>query len=382
MTTSLHSKIFDNFQEIYNSKPEVIITAPGRINLIGEHTDYSEGFVLPVAINLAIKLALSPRNDRKIVLYSTDFDQKSEINLMDLSHSSGWQEYTVGVAWVLTNQGYQLNGWNGVLSGSIPIGAGLSSSAALELACVEAFCVVNKLSLSPKEMAVIGRQAEVGWVGVNVGIMDQLISAAGKPGHAMLLDCRTLSYEYIPIPPQASFVVLDTMTRRQLSNSAYNERQQEVKIAAELLGVDTLRDSSLSHLEKEKRKLPETIYHRARHVISENERVVSFCDAMRCGDLAVMGKLINESHLSLREDYEVSSGELDLIVEIARSQPNCLGARMTGAGFGGCALALTAQNDIEAFIHQIETQYQQQTGLKPHIFPVSSADGISYVQIS
>lgn len=377
MTNPHQLKAFETYCDIFKKKPAMMISAPGRINLIGEHTDYSEGFVLPAAINLTIELAITPRKDRKILLYSLDFDEKVEIDLMNLSHSSGWQEYVIGVAWALSKKGHPLSGWDGVLAGSIPIGAGLSSSAALELACVKAFCVVNQLSLSPKEMAILGRQAEVGWVGVNVGIMDQLISAAGKKDNAMLLDCRSLMYQYIPIPYQASFIILDTKTRRELSHSAYNKRQREVEIAANFLGIDTLRDGSTSLLKQEKSKLSDIIFRRARHVITENERVLSFCDAMRQGDLAEMGRLINESHRSLRKDYEVSSMELDLIVEIARLQPHCLGARMTGAGFGGCALALLSNNDIKPFINQVEFLYYEQTGVKPHIFSVSSADGVA-----
>ncbi len=378
MAVNHYKKVIDTYHERYKHKPEFAIYAPGRINLIGEHTDYSDGFVLPAAINLGISIALSPREDQKLQLYSIDFEQDIVIDLNDIQKEGrGWHEYIKGVARVLKEESYPVSGWQGILSGNIPIGAGLSSSAALEIAALEAFSRIGDFLLSPETMAKLGRRTETDWVGVNVGIMDQLISAAGKANHAVLLDCRTLDYEYVPVPAGISIVVLDTKTRRELSNSAYNMRHKEVREAAHALGVEMLRDSKMATLEKQKGNLPENVYKRARHVLSENERVHEFSKAMRTGKIEEMGRLINLSHQSLRDDFEVSSDELNLIVTIAQEQSECLGARMTGAGFGGCALALIKQGSDQDFITKVHDRYLTEANIKPHIFKVEISEGVS-----
>ncbi|MFW5713698.1 MAG: galactokinase [Brevefilum sp.] len=361
----------------YHSKPAILVMAPGRINLIGEHTDYSDGFVLPVAINLGVAIAMTPRNDHRIKLYSMDLDEHIEFDLGEINKKdSGWQEYIKGVAWALQEESYNLQGWQGVVAGSIPIGAGLSSSAALLVATVEALCVSSNLSLSEVTVAKIGRRAESEWVGVNVGIMDQLVSAAGKADHAVCLDCRTMAYEYVPIPEKVHFLVLDTLTRRELSHSAYNRRHEEIKEATKKLGVSMLRDASLSLLNEKGALLSDILFRRAKHVISENERVLAFREAMKNQDLQKMGALINASHRSLRDDFEVSSKELNLIVDIAQNQPACLGARMTGAGFGGCALAILEDGNVDDFIKAVSKTYQAETKIEPYIFKIESEDGV------
>lgn len=383
MSNALNDKVVNKYIHLYHGAPKVLVVAPGRINLIGEHTDYSDGFVLPVAINLGIVIAMTPREDRLIKLYSIDLNEHIEINLSKLSkEKDGWQEYIKGVAWALGEKGYDLHGWQGVIAGSIPIGAGLSSSAAVLVATTKAFSISSDLSLSATEIAQIGKTAESEWVGVNVGIMDQLVSAAGKSDHAVCLDCRTLDYEYVPIPGKVSFVVLDTMTRRELSHSAYNTRHEEVKESSKILGVRNLRDANLNLLNEKKGLLSDTLFRRARHVISENERVLACSSAMKKGDLQEMGALIDASHTSLRDDFEVSSKELNLIVEIAQNQASCLGARMMGAGFGGCALALIENANVEHFIGQVTEAYLAETDIRPHIFKVESEDGVHDYQIS
>jgi galactokinase len=383
MSDALTEKVINKYFHLYHNKPRLLVFAPGRINLIGEHTDYSDGFVLPVAINLGIKIAMIPRKDHLVKLYSIDLNEELIIDLRALEkEDGGWGEYIKGVAWVMGQRGSTLYGWQGVIAGSIPIGAGLSSSAALLVAAVKAFCLSSDLPLSKIEIAQIGKTAESDWVGVNVGIMDQLISVAGKADHAVCLDCRTLNYEYVAIPENISFVVLDTMTRRELSKSAYNTRHEEIKEASKLLGVRTLRDANLSLLTEKKSLLSDTLYRRARHVISENERVLAFSSAMKNSDLHKMGTLINASHASLRDDYQVSSEELNLIVDIALKQPSCLGARMMGAGFGGCALAIIENANIKAFIKQVAKKYHSETGIQPHIFKVDSEDGVKEFKIS
>lgn len=373
-----HELMIGSFTDVFHADPEIIITAPGRINLIGEHTDYSDGFVLPVAINLDISIVMKPREDLSVQIFSLDFNERKSIDLSNLEETDeGWIEYIKGIIWVLQNEGYVLKGWDGVLSGTIPVGAGLSSSAALEIAALKAFSISSNLSISPTDMAILGRKAEVDWVGVNVGIMDQLISANGKAGHALLLDCQSLEFEYIPIPQDIRFLVMDTMTRRKLSNSSYNVRHEEVKSAADFLGVPTLRKVKMEKLQEVSAAMDPVLFKRARHVLSENERVIAFCDAMQVGNYHKMGELINASHASLRDDFDVSSKALNTMVEIAQNQPGCLGARMTGAGFGGCALALVYDEEEEDFIDAVKSAYTSQMGLEPSVYTVESRDGVN-----
>lgn len=376
MKSDLTKKVFSAYKHWFKEKPSFIVKAPGRINLIGEHTDYSEGFVLPVAINRTVNIAFNLRDDDLVHLCSINFDEELKVRLCKLERGSGgWTDYVVGMAWAMMDSGLDLTGWQGVVAGNIPIGAGLSSSAALEVAAGKTFCLSSNINLSPTQLAILSRKAEADWVGVNVGIMDQLISAAGKENHALLIDCRTLTYEHVPIPEQINLMILDTKTRRELTRSDYNARHKEVKKAAEILGVQYLRDAKHSVIQGLPNKMSPTLYRRARHVISENMRVIQFANAMRNDELVVMGKLMNESHASLKNDFEVSSHELDLIVDLAQDQPNCLGARMMGAGFGGCALALLNNGNTANFSKEVFESYYSATGIEPHIFNVESAHG-------
>jgi galactokinase len=369
--------ILTAYQKHYQGKPGFLVTAPGRINLIGEHTDYSEGFVLPVAINRDITIAFTPREDRLIKAFSQDFNENIQLDLDQFQRNQdGWAEYIKGTAWALTDAGYHLQGWQGVIAGNIPAGAGLSSSAAFLVAVAKTFCLASNITLTPTDLAVISRNAESDWVGVNVGIMDQLISAAGKENHAVLLDCRSLDYEYIPIPSGISLVVMDTMTRRELTYSDYNTRHEEVRKASQILSVNNLRAANLQLLQEKQAQLPQKLFQRAKHVITENKRVLSFVNSMRNRDVLSMGKLINESHASLRDDFEVSSQALNLIVDLAVDHPHCLGARMMGAGFGGCALALLRNDDFVLFRQVITRNYRAETGLEPQIFAIKSTDGV------
>lgn len=383
MAQKIKNLVVAAHQQRFNENPSAIVSAPGRINLIGEHTDYSEGFVLPVAIDRNVTISFSPRIDDILHIYSMDFDADIKIHLNAIKRGhGGWVEYISGMAWALMEAGFQLSGWEGVIAGNIPIGAGLSSSAALEVATGKAFCLSSSIDLSPTQLALISRKAESDWVGVNVGIMDQLISAAGKENHAVLLDCRSLNYEYVPIPDQISLVVLDTMTRRELTQSEYNARYEEVNLVAKTLGVEYLRDATIDMLKEKKAMLTPTLFRRGKHVIAENQRVIDFTIAMRNSDLLLMGSLINASHNSLRDDFGVSSKELDLIVSLAQNQSSCLGARMMGAGFGGCALALLSNHDVESFSRDIFHAYQAETNIEPHIFNVKSSNGVHGLPIA
>lgn len=376
-TSRLKQKVHDAFVDIFHSEPKLTVFAPGRVNLIGEHTDYSDGFVFPLAINLGIIIALFPSKNNHVKLYSLDFDQYLDQKISSFSKGSGeWKDYVKGVGWQLRGAGFEVNGFSGVVAGNLPIGAGLSSSAALEVAAAKSFCLASNIALSNTELAKITQKAEEEWVGVNVGIMDQLISAVGKSGHAVKIDCRTLDTHYVPVPEEVNFIVLDTMTRRELSRSDYNTRHEEVNIASRILGVSHLRDASLALLNEKRAHLSEIIYNRAKHVVTENERVHAFTKEMETGDLFSMGKLINESHRSLRDDFEVSSEALNRIVEIAQKQRGCYGARMTGAGFGGCALAVIDEVVLESFIDNVHQLYKSEMGINPKIYKVKSTNGV------
>ena len=359
--------------------PAFIIRAPGRVNLIGEHTDYNDGFVLPMAINRAVWLAFRPRYDRQVVVHSLDFDETDEFHLDQLTKRSGWLEYLKGVVWALTDGAYQLLGWEGVMGGDIPIGAGLSSSAAVQLATARAFSTISRWHWEPQRMAKIAQRAEQEWLGVQCGIMDQMVVSAGIPNHALLIDCR--SYQAVPVkmPADCTVVILDSNTRRKLVDSAYNQRQAQCQTAAQLLKIPSLRDMTLADFNAQLEQLPPLIRKRARHVISENERTIQASRALRRNDLAQFGTLMNGSHASLRDDFEVSCPELDSIVTIAQNHPACYGARMTGAGFGGCAVALVRMGQVEQFVKEVREAYLAQVGLPATTYISSAAGGVALV---
>jgi galactokinase len=308
-------------------------------------------------------IAFRPRMDRRVRLQSLDFDERLDLDLNRLRKDPpAWAEYVRGVAWAIHTSGRLLRGWEGVMSGDVPIGAGLSSSAALELASARVFSAVSAFSWEPEEMARQAQRAENEWVGVRCGLMDQLISAAGQEGQALLMDCRSSTHEPVPLPPGISIVVMDTGTRRSLSDSAYNQRRAECEAAAAALGVDSLRDVSPSAFRSAEAGLPEPLGRRARHVVAEIDRTLHAAEAMRRGDAIELGRLIDASHISLRDDFEVSSPELNAMVNAAHQQPGCLGARMTGAGFGGCAVAIVRSEDTQGFLEGVPPRYEQLTG--------------------
>lgn len=360
----------------FGESPTVVVRAPGRVNLIGEHTDYNDGFVLPMAIDRAVWLALRPRTDTYVVVYSLEFATSGRFDLNSLERGKmGWLEYIKGVAFALQEANYPLSGWEGVMSGDVPVGAGLSSSAAVEMAVARAFQAVSGWPWDAAAMALVGQKAENSWVGVSTGIMDQMISAAGQTGTAMLLDCRSLAAEFVPLPPGTAVIVLDTATRRGLVDSAYNERRAQCAAAAAFFQVPALRDVTLAQFQAQADKLDELTRQRARHVITENERTVAAAAAMRAGNAVQLGQLMNASHQSLRHDFAVSSEALDTIVACAREHEACLGARMTGAGFGGCAVALVESAAATSFITHVTHRYQAQTGLTPNLYLCSPSRG-------
>jgi galactokinase len=372
--------VLTQFTNRFRQPPKWIIRAPGRVNLIGEHTDYNDGFVLPLAINRAIWIASRPRGDRCVAVHSIDYNESAEFSLDGLSNQkAGWVEYLKGTAWSLQDAGHRLAGWEGVLMGDVPLGAGLSSSAALEMATARAFAAASNLPWDPAPMAKLGQRAENRWVGVNCGIMDQLISACGRAGHALLIDCRSLESQAVPFPPGVAVVVLDTATRRGLVDSAYNERRAQCEAAAKFFQVRALRDVDLDRFERAAGGLDITTRRRAMHVITENARTLHAAEAMRRGDMPALGELMNQSHASLRDDYEVSSDALNAMVDAARLHPACHGARMTGAGFGGCAVALIRREAADDFVRQTASAYQQKTSLKPAVYVCQATGGAEVV---
>lgn len=375
---SLEQRVKEEFERRFDAKPTAVVRAPGRVNLIGEHTDYNDGFVMPMAIERAVWIALRPRDDDYAVVYSVDFDEVAEFSLIEMIHRhSPWAEYVKGVAWSMQEAGFVLKGFDGVIAGDVPVGAGLSSSAAVELAAARAFASVSGITWDAPEMAKISQRAENQWVGVKCGIMDQMISAAGVAGHALMIDCRWLSLEPVPLPPNTAIVILDTSTRRELADSSYNERREQCETAAKFLNVPALRDATLDQLEAVKELLEDVVYRRARHVISENARVLAAADAMRQGDAVTMGQLMNASHVSMRDDFEISSPALNAMVECAQAHEACYGARMTGGGFAGCAVALVHLDAVENFVEATTSCYEGRTGLKPAIYVSQPTAGAS-----
>jgi galactokinase len=367
------------FTTYFNAKPEFIVRAPGRVNLIGEHTDYNDGFVLPMAIDHAVWIALSPRVDSQVRIRSLDLEVDSAFELHSLTKGDGWPEYIKGVANELQKAGYDLRGFDAVMTGDVPRGAGLSSSAAVELATARAFAAISGFAWDAAQMAKISQKAENEWVGVNCGIMDQMASAASKEGFALFLDCRTLEYQHAPLPKNTSVVILDTSTRRGLVDSAYNERRSQCEEAARWFGVKALRDVSVDEFERSS-GLSEVVMKRARHIITENARVLEAVQVMKAGNVKRLGELFNASHNSLRDDFEVTNESLNQIVECAREQSSCYGARMTGAGFGGCAVALVKEESVWEFTNAVSAAYKQRSGLDASVYVCKASEGASLVK--
>lgn len=378
----IRTKVHQAFRKQYRGDPTWIARSPGRVNIIGEHTDYNGGFVLPMAIDHAAWAALRPRKDRLVRVSALDKGETLELDLDGLAKDrGGWQAYLAGVAWALQEAGLSLQGWEGVFAGDVPIGAGLASSAAIELTLARAFALASGLAWDPPAMAQICQRAENDWVGVNSGIMDQMASACGRADCALLIDCRSLSTRQIPLPKNTCLVILDTGTRRGLLESAYNERRAQCEAVACHFGADTLRDVVPDQLLDRAGILETVLYQRAQHVISENQRVLEAVQAMEADDAAALGKLMNESHTSLRDDFQVSRKELDEMVAVAQTQPGCFGARMTGAGFGGCAVALVESDLADSFQLNVSRKYLRRTGLEPTLYITFAAQGTSFEEI-
>ncbi len=339
--TTIAAKLRSGFRERYGTNARVF-RAPGRVNLIGEHTDYNDGFVMPVAIEFNVWIAIAPRDDRKLLVHSENFSESAEIDLdnCDPTPRNQWIDYVQGVVMMLEKARHSLRGANILICGAVSIGSGLSSSAAIEVATGFALLEISGVPVDRVELAKLCRRAENEFVGARVGIMDQFISCCGHAGHALMLDCRSLDYRLLPIPADVSLVICNTMVKHDLASGEYNTRRAECeegvrRLSLEMPRVRALRDVRVEDLDRYSRDLPETIYKRCRHVVTENARVCDAAAALEKADLATFGRLMAESHISLKNDYEVSCPELDLMVEIAGQAEGVYGARMTGASRSG-----------------------------------------------
>ncbi|MFX0095997.1 MAG: galactokinase [Candidatus Hodarchaeota archaeon] len=377
--------IQEAFEDYFNYSPTAVVRAPGRVNLIGEHTDYNEGYVLPVAIDFQVLMAARARSDKLIHLYSLNLGRASYFSLANLIFDSEdlWSNYVRGVAFFLEKEGYSLLGMDAFVHGNVPLGAGLSSSAALEVATATVFERISNFNLDGRKKALICQQAENEFVGMNCGIMDQFVCCLGKEDHALLVDCRTLEYNHIPINLKDAYIIIgNTNKQRGLVDSEYNARRQECEKAVEtfaqiLPNVTALRDVTPEQFHQHRDRLTPVAQKRAEHVITENERVLQSVSALRKGDLEEFGHLMNLSHESLRNLYQVSCFELDVMVELARKVPGVWGSRMTGAGFGGCTVSLVQAESVDQFQKEVGPKYRSRTGLKPEFYICRAQNGAS-----
>ena len=369
------------FSARFGALPRVF-RAPGRVNLIGEHTDYNGGFVLPAAIELATYVGVAPRADRTLLMYSENFDETVTFDLDETSPHARehWSDYPRGVAVTLERCGHALRGADLWISGEVPLGSGLSSSAAVEVATAYALLAASEQQLAPVAVAKLCQRAENEFVGTRCGIMDQLICCLGREGHALLLDCRSLDGRPVPIPDGVVLVICNTGVRHALASSEYNERRAQCEDGVRVLAevdprVRALRDVTLTALEESRRRMSPVAYARCHHVVTENQRTLSAASALERGDVVTVGRLLAASHASLRDAYEVSCRELDTLVEAAAAVPGVLGARMTGGGFGGCTVNLVRADAVDAFKAAVPPAYERATGRKADVWVTAASAG-------
>jgi len=379
---ALADALIESQPDLELRRPDIkIVRAPGRVNLIGEHTDYNEGLVLPAAIDLEIRIAYVTTDDRRVELVRLDDRERDSFDLDAGRPRAGtWLDYVVGTAWALAEAGLPLKGFRGVVASTLPPNAGLSSSAAIELASAWALLDDAAPDVDAFELARRCQRAENAYVGVQSGLMDQFAEACGVAGAALLLDCRSSEWQPIPLPGDLALVVCHTGSARHLDHSEYNTRRRQCEAAVAALALEdpsihSLRDVAPELLAAAEPRLSPIDARRARHVVSENARVVGTVEALAAGDLAAVGDLFAASQASLRDDYEVSSPELDAMVEVARGVPGVIASRMTGAGFGGCTINLVRPDAIEALRVAVERDYPARTGMAPMVLPVHAAAG-------
>jgi galactokinase len=364
-------------------EPAAMFAAPGRANLIGEHTDYSEGFVMPAAIDFSTVAAISPRDDSRSVMYSANFDELVEHSTAEVTagRRDHWTDYPAGVLWSLEQEGLRFPGFNLTVAGDVPVGAGLSSSASIEVAVAMALLAINNQQLDLKRVAQVCQRAENGFVGANSGIMDQLVVCCAKADHAMMLDCRTLEFRLVRIPSHVRIVLCNSMVQHSISGGEYNTRRAEIEEGVKILqrhnpSIKFLRDATMDDLLAHKPEMPDNVFRRCRHVITENQRVLDGAEAFESGDLKRFGELMKQSHDSYRNDFEASCEECDILVELAQKQPGCYGARLTGGGFGGCTVNLVEDKDADAFVEIMREGYKRATGITAEIYLTKASDGV------
>lgn len=385
---SICDHITQVFQQAFGELPAFVASAPGRVNLLGEHVDYNDGFVMPAAINRATYVAFSPAVSNQTTLISADYYEQTVFSHETLSAKTQengsplpeWACYPAGVAWALGESGLAVKNMKAVFASNVPRGSGLSSSASIEVAFAVAWQTLGGWLLPPMQLALLGQRAENKYVGVNCGIMDQFASACGEKDRLLYLDCRSLTYQTLPLPKDLAIIVADTTVRRKLTDGEYNKRRAACNEAVRLLQEDlptirSLRDVAISDFYDLAVKLPEEVQKRARHVVDELERTKRAVALLETGKLADFGALVNACHASLRDDYEVSCLELNIMVDVAQSLPGCYGARLTGAGFGGCTVNLVAQEQVAGFTKSLAERYQAQTGLHPEIYVCEASQG-------
>ncbi|WP_213992067.1 galactokinase [Sodalis sp. dw_96] len=368
------------FRQSFGYDAALTVKAPGRVNLIGEHTDYNDGFVLPCAIDYETVVSCAKRDDRKIRVIAVDCDHQQDIFSLDepiLSHDSQqWSNYVRGVVKHLQKRDPHFGGVDLVLSGNVPQGAGLSSSASLEVAVGKAIQTLYHLNLDDVALALNGQEAENQFVGCNCGIMDQLISALGKDNHALLIDCRTLGTRAVPMPENVAVIIINSNVKRGLVDSEYNARREQCEIGARFFEAEKLRDVELSQFKAVEHELDPVVAKRVRHVLTENVRTLAAAEALAAGDLTKMGILMAESHASMRDDFEITVPPIDSLVEIVKQEIGTEGGvRMTGGGFGGCVVALVPTERVESVRAAVAGQYQQQTGLKETFYVCHASEG-------
>jgi galactokinase len=370
-----------NFSERFGGASR-LYRAPGRVNLIGEHTDYSEGYVMPVAIDLSCWVAIGSRDDRKLAIYSEDLDEAAELNLANphFQPIHHWSDYPFGVAAVLQQDGYSVRGANVYIRSEVPLGAGLSSSAALEVAVGYALLRSSGYEIETLQLALLCQRAENKFVGARCGLMDQFAACHAQRGTALLLDCRSLQYRLLALPRKGSLLVCDTKVKHEIASSEYNLRRSDCEEAVRILNktlphVRALRDVNIRELEDHRNLLPPTLYKRARHVVTENERVASAAEAFEKGDVDAFGTLMRASHRSLRDDYQVSCAEVETMIAIADRQRGVYGSRLTGGGFGGCTISLVDSEYSAEFRRQVAEAYHSATGLYTDIYLCQASEG-------
>jgi galactokinase len=368
-------------RERFKSEANVFM-APGRVNLIGEHTDYSEGFVMPAAIEFATLAAVSARDDNKVVIFTENFDEQVEYDADETpaSPKHHWSDYPLGVLTILRRSGIEVPPFSLTINGDVPLGSGLSSSASVEVATMLALLSLTDAKFPLQEIARLCQRVENEYVGAQSGIMDQFVSCCGAAGHALLLDCRDLSFRLAPIPDGVSIVICNTMVKHSVAGGDYNTRRIEIEAGADIIRkhrpeVRVLRDVTLDDLKKWGHEMPLNVLKRCRHVVTENIRTVAAADALEGHDLKTLGRLMAEAHASYRDDFEASCPEADILVDLAVKEKGCIGARLTGGGFGGCTVNLVESGDAERFAEKMKEGYYTATGIHSEVYLTVASAG-------